>query len=347
MGWVDTLRELCVQNKDMLMHYHPGSYRGSIWTCCRHQERVKMGCQPTHALLSRSQSRYAEFRRRIASSNQEPNSLPKKKIGKSLSAHTMGSSTQGSRGTKKRSLEGGAQVSNSFLDITAMMAEKPDFLEAQQAANRVNNSTGEISDSCITLPVEHMEGVKEEKLSVNPRFLVAQSVERITDYSGHTQLSPFRFGGSVSSIASPPHLRLQVSASYSSIHQNSRANSACSQRSPLMKKASHPLFRMNLISPTPVPEEEVNELSSRRVEMELMTHTTPGSHSLSQPEVHATTQFQKNSHAYRSAREVRGSHWNQPQSTSKLQVGKTQEISEEIPMIQPKISDVHPCIIHL
>ena len=54
----------CYFNQDMLMHYHPGSYTRSKWSCCKQRNRQTLGCEPTYYLLSRSSSRYAEMRRR-------------------------------------------------------------------------------------------------------------------------------------------------------------------------------------------------------------------------------------------------------------------------------------------
>lgn len=47
----------------MLMHYHPGSYAKTRWSCCQQRTRQSLGCQPTYYLLTRSSSRYAEMRR--------------------------------------------------------------------------------------------------------------------------------------------------------------------------------------------------------------------------------------------------------------------------------------------
>ena len=54
----------CYFNQDMLMHYHPGGFVKSVWSCCNQRTRHALGCQPTYYLLTRSSSRYADMRRR-------------------------------------------------------------------------------------------------------------------------------------------------------------------------------------------------------------------------------------------------------------------------------------------
>lgn len=46
------------------MHYHPGAFVKSKWTCCHQRGRTILGCQPTYHLLTRSSSRYAQMRRK-------------------------------------------------------------------------------------------------------------------------------------------------------------------------------------------------------------------------------------------------------------------------------------------
>lgn len=69
----------CHFNHDMLMHFHPGAYTKTGWSCCHQRHKPTLGCQPTYYLLTRSSSRYAEMRRaqRISRrSNTRPYSTP-------------------------------------------------------------------------------------------------------------------------------------------------------------------------------------------------------------------------------------------------------------------------------
>lgn len=61
------------------MHYHPGAYGKTGWTCCQQRHKPTLGCQPTNYLLTRSSSRYADMRRaqrHSRRSNSRPYSSP-------------------------------------------------------------------------------------------------------------------------------------------------------------------------------------------------------------------------------------------------------------------------------
>ena len=377
--WIAELRKACHTNKDMLLYYHPGAHREGVWTCCRRRERSTMGCHPTHVLLTRGKSSYVDIRRRVSASdsgiiNVEVDSQKKRGLPKSNSATTVSQTSVNK--TKQPSAEGGTTRSTSFVDMTPIMysRSKKGSSSAALMATKHSGSGGEISDSCITLPVERMEGVKEEEEEKAAHHYgwphsrsAADLMSNMVVYSprpthGHqAQQSKLSNCSYASTDSSPLHLHVNTSWSHLNINRYSSASSAGSQPS-LLKKTSCPTH----ITSGPVPEVDVNHLSERRREMELMTHNVS---SLSQPDTPGapSPQFVKASDLYYSTGEERSCsvplldftpkrmkpaplHHPHAHHRSAGKRGKeagSAAVKASPPMISPRISDAQPFIIHL
>lgn len=362
-------------NKDMLLYYHPGAFRGNSWTCCRQKDRSTMGCHPTHALLTRGHSNYTDIRRRISASDsgnlEHEGGAPKKGgIPKSKSAVAVSQTKQ-----KQRGAEGGATRSTSFVDMTSFLYDgnKKRSSTPARMATKHSGTGGDISDSCITLPVERMEGVKEvEGEGATPR--TRGTGDPMTNvlhsprptYGHNAQQAKLNNGSCASTGNSPPHLHLNTSWSHLSVHRISSASSGGSQPSS-GKNPSCPTqltCPAHLPSPPLVPEWGANNLSARRREMELMTHNVSA---LSQPDSPPSPQFVSASDMYYSTGEERSSsvpllefstkktkpvtsHLPRIQHHSAGKRGKETgcaAVKAGPPMINPRISDVQPFIIHL
>ena len=332
-----------------------------------------MGCHPTYSLLMRGQGSYSELKSRVSSTSVDRvshKSTDAKGIPKSTSTVAMSkTSAQHKPRTRRRSAEGGATMSTSFVDMTAIMSEKVD---ANVSVPKAYHSTGEISDSCITLPVERMEGVREIEAVKEGHQSHLHVTNHAARYGSHSPQFPHphnpprtHFSSSLS-IPSPKHSRIPIApSSHLSIQRNSSTSSSTgSNGSPALRKVS---YSVQIMSPTPVPEEEVTHLSTRRREMELMTHTISPTHqsSMSQPDsrLSPTPQFKiKKSHdvskPVREDQSVTGLYL-QPQMYPLGWGTQTQHIPMTVPMatspvppvtrpqINPRVSDAHPCIIHL
>lgn len=369
-------------NKDMLLYYHPGAFRGNSWTCCRQKDRSTMGCHPTHALLTRGRSNYTDIRRRISASDsgnlEQEGGAPKKKgIPKSKSAVAVGQTKQ-----KQRGAEGGTTRSTSFVDMTSFLHDgsKKRSSTAARMSTKHSGTGGDISDSCITLPVERMEGVKEgegdgatHRTGGTVDFMTNAVLHSPRPAHGHkAQQTKLNNGSCASTGSSPPHLHLNTSWSHLSVHRISSASSGGSQPSS-GKNPSCPTqltcpaqltCPTHLLSPTLVPEWGVNNLSARRREMELMTHNVSA---LSQPDSPPSPQFVSASDMYYSTGEERSSSvplldfstkkmkpvTSHPPHTQHHSAGKRGRetgyaaVKGGPPMINPRISDVQPFIIHL
>lgn len=377
--WVDELRGACHLNKDMLLYYHPGAYRGSGWTCCRQKDRSTMGCHPTHALLTRGQSNYSDLRRRISASDsgilEHVGGSPRKGgIPKSKSIAAVNQSSMHKQ--KQRGAEGGTTRSTSFVDMTSFVYDghKKGSSTATKVATKHSGTGGEISDSCITLPVERMEGVKEteeERGTPRARGIVDLKTKIVvhsprSTHSHRAQQTKLSDGSCASggSSSSPVHLHLNTSWSQLSMQRISSASSAGSQPSSL-KNPSYPTqltCPAHLASPPFVPAVDVNNLSARRREMELMTHVS----ALSQPDSPPSPDFVSASDMYYSTGEERSSSVPLLDFSKKLKPAVSQRphaqhrsggkrgrgvgpntVKAGPPMINPRVSDVQPFIIHL
>ena len=363
--WIAELRSACHMNKDMLLYYHPGAYKGSSWTCCRRKDRSTMGCHPTHALLSRGQSSYTDIRRRISASDigvveHEGGGLRQGGMPKSKSSVAVSQSSVQKQ--KQRGAEGGTTRSTSFVDMTSFLhnGHKKGASNAVRMSNKQSGTGGDISDSCITLPVERMEGIKDmEEEKATPRTRdTADVTTNIVKHSprpkcGHSHVS-------AGSSSSPVHLHLNTSWTQLNIQRVSSASSGGSQPSSL-KTPSCPT---QLKSPTFIPEGHVASLSARRREMELMTHNVSA---LSQPDLPPSPDFVSASDMYYSTGEERSSSVplldfnpkkmksalscrpsNQHRSGGRHKTGAGSAAKKAgPPTINPRISDVQPFIIHL
>lgn len=368
--WVSDLRSVCQHNKETLLHYHPGAYRDYIWTCCKKSQRSAMGCHPTYTLLMRGKGNYSDLRKRISAMSVDRavvGSKDPKGVPKSTSVIGMNvKPTLHKQRIRRRSAEGGATMSNSFVDVTALMTSD---VNGTTGVSKACHSAGEISDSCITLPVERMEGVKEGEMVREEEFPHMYNADRVTGYKAlspqlhhhhHQYLQKGHFGSSLS-MQSPKHARLHLSSSHLNFQRHSSTSSAGSNNTPANRKVS---YSVQVISPTPVPEEEVSELSTRRMEMELMTHNTsptPQS-SLSQPESQSSptpqVKLAKRREISRSTLDDRlvTSPYLQPRHHSQLwglEAAYNTHVALDVvqntrqPQITPQVSETHPCIIHL
>lgn len=121
----------CYFNRDMLMHYHPGAFVKSKWTCCQHHTRTTLGCQPTYHLLTRSSSRYAQMRRKDTLTNSS-NSQHQGRVG-SRDRHSSGRRSAATNQAISTDLEGAPGndaivdpkpnqralgLSNSFMELS-------------------------------------------------------------------------------------------------------------------------------------------------------------------------------------------------------------------------------------
>ena len=333
-----------------------------------------MGCHPTYSLLMRGQGSYSELRSRVSSTSVDrisrKSTEAKGGIPKSMSTVAMSKTSAQHKKprTRRRSAEGGATMSTSFVDMTAIMSEKVD---TNHPVPKAYHSTEEISDSCITLPMDRMDGVREIEAGKEGHQSQLHVTNHAARYGSHSPQFPHphnpprtHFGSSLS-IPSPKHSRIPItSSSHLSIQRNSSTNSSSGSNGSGIKKVS---YSVQIMSPTPVPEEEVTHLSTRRREMELMTHTIGPTHqsSMSQPDSRLSpmpqfkiTQSHDVSKPVREDQSVTGLYL-QPQMYPLGWGTQTQHVPMTVPMqtspvppvirpqINPRVSDTHPCIIHL
>uniref|UniRef100_A0A4W3I2G9 RAS protein activator like 1 n=1 Tax=Callorhinchus milii TaxID=7868 RepID=A0A4W3I2G9_CALMI len=50
--WLSAIRKTTIYNDHLLPFFHPGSYRGTRWTCCLHSEKSVRGCSRTHSAVT-------------------------------------------------------------------------------------------------------------------------------------------------------------------------------------------------------------------------------------------------------------------------------------------------------
>lgn len=140
----------CYFNSDMLMHHHPGALLKNKWSCCEQQGKTALGCQPTYHLLTRSSSRYAQIRRRdTLTSSQNSRRRSKTTSGFTAERTSIASGVHNEvRAVPEMYTKPGGGLSNSCVDL---MHHPPHKLETFSPSPSSRRSSRQSTEPSVSL----------------------------------------------------------------------------------------------------------------------------------------------------------------------------------------------------
>ena len=134
----------------MLMHHHPGALLKNKWSCCEQQGKTTLGCQPTYHLLTRSSSRYAQIRRRdTLTSSQNNRRRSKTNSGFTAERTSIASGMHNEvRAVPEMHTKPGVGLSNSCVDL---IHHPPHKLEAFSPTPSSRRSSRQSTEPSVSL----------------------------------------------------------------------------------------------------------------------------------------------------------------------------------------------------
>ena len=132
------------------MHHHPGALLKNKWSCCEQQGKTTLGCQPTYHLLTRSSSRYAQIRRRdTLTSSQNNRRRSKTNSGFTAERTSIASGIHNEvRAIPEMHTKPGGGLSNSCVDL---IHHPPHKLEAFSPSPSSRRSSRQSTEPSVSL----------------------------------------------------------------------------------------------------------------------------------------------------------------------------------------------------